>query len=162
MSSQFGNSGSAGGAGVPTSVASGARQDGGGAGQNSFSDNKFSGTADSTSSPVPSTVGSNSVGQQPAPFNLGKTDIVSRLEHGQHCPPFQLPHSLLQLPSTPLCHQDMPISTEECQDCSTEEVWQGAGSTPGLTLASLSPPPRDPPAPRSSRTKLPMDQGKWR
>ena len=44
------------------------------AGQNSFSDSKFSASADSTSSPVPSTVG-NTVGQQPA-FNLGELKLM--------------------------------------------------------------------------------------
>ena len=46
------------------------RQDG----QNSFGDsNKFNAGSDSTSSPVPSTVG-NSVGQ-PTPFNLGNNEF---------------------------------------------------------------------------------------
>ena len=52
--------------GAPSTLSG--RQDA--SGQNSFSDSKFSATADSTSSPVPSTVG-NTVGQQPA-FNLGE------------------------------------------------------------------------------------------
>ena len=47
------------------------RQDG----QSSFGDsNKFNAGSDSTSSPVPSTVG-NSVGQ-PTPFNLGEIGII--------------------------------------------------------------------------------------
>lgn len=55
--------------GAPSTLSG--RQD---AGQNSFSDSKFSASADSTSSPVPSTVG-NTVGQQPA-FNLGKFRLL--------------------------------------------------------------------------------------
>ena len=56
--------------GAPQSSLSG-RQDA--AGQNTFSDSKFSAAADSTSSPVPSSVG-NTVGQQPA-FNLGELEL---------------------------------------------------------------------------------------
>ena len=56
--------------GAPPSSLSG-RQDA--SGQNTFSDSKFSAAADSTSSPVPSSVG-NTVGQQPA-FNLGESKL---------------------------------------------------------------------------------------
>lgn len=75
-SSQFGAAGAgAGGVGGAPSTLSG-RQD---AGQNSFSDSKFSASADSTSSPVPSTVG-NTVGQQPA-FNLASTFTAAAAQH---------------------------------------------------------------------------------
>ena len=59
--------------GAPSTLSG--RQDA--AGQNSFSDSKFSASADSTSSPVPSTVG-NTVGQQPA-FNLGELNLMKNL-----------------------------------------------------------------------------------
>lgn len=76
-SSQFGAAGAgAGGVGGAPSTLSG-RQDA--SGQNSFSDSKFSATADSTSSPVPSTVG-NTVGQQPA-FNLASTFTAAAAQH---------------------------------------------------------------------------------
>lgn len=72
----FGAAGAgAGGVGGAPSTLSG-RQD---AGQNSFSDSKFSASADSTSSPVPSTVG-NTVGQQPA-FNLASTFTAAAAQH---------------------------------------------------------------------------------
>ena len=60
--------------GAPSTLSG--RQD---AGQNSFSDSKFSASADSTSSPVPSTVG-NTVGQQPA-FNLGKFRLIGHFTY---------------------------------------------------------------------------------
>jgi len=73
----FGAAGAgAGGVGGAPSTLSG-RQDA--SGQNSFSDSKFSATADSTSSPVPSTVG-NTVGQQPA-FNLASTFTAAAAQH---------------------------------------------------------------------------------
>lgn len=61
--------------GAPSTLSG--RQDA--AGQNSFSDSKFSASADSTSSPVPSTVG-NTVGQQPA-FNLASTFTAAAAQH---------------------------------------------------------------------------------
>jgi len=73
----FGAAGAgAGGVGAPQSSLSG-RQDA--AGQNTFSDSKFSAAADSTSSPVPSSVG-NTVGQQPA-FNLASTFTAAAAQH---------------------------------------------------------------------------------
>jgi len=74
-SSQFGAAGAGGVGGAPSTLSG--RQDA--SGQNSFSDSKFSATADSTSSPVPSTVG-NTVGQQPA-FNLASTFTAAAAQH---------------------------------------------------------------------------------
>jgi len=80
-SSQFGGSSAAGAGGTATSGPS-ARD-----GQNSFSENKFTGS-DSTSSPVPSTVGSNSVGQQPAaPFNLASSFTAAAAAQHPTLPP---------------------------------------------------------------------------
>ena len=144
--------------GGPQSSLSG-RQDA--AGQNTFSDSKFSAAADSTSSPVPSSVG-NTVGQQPA-FNLGELELLWVLfQVDTDSFIAQLQHSLLQLPSIPLCRQVTPISTAEwaaCPASSTEGAWLGAESTLVSILASQCPQLLAPHPPANSRTQ-PMERGK--
>lgn len=142
--------------GAPSTLSG--RQD---AGQNSFSDSKFSASADSTSSPVPSTVG-NTVGQQPA-FNLGKFRLLGHMFIGYLI--FfnsQLPHSPLRLPSTPRCRLVTPTSTVEwaaCPASSTEGAWRGAESTLVSTPASRCPQLPAPHQPASSRTRRPTETG---
>ena len=146
--------------GGPQSSLSG-RQDA--AGQNTFSDSKFSAAADSTSSPVPSSVG-NTVGQQPA-FNLGELElfrVLFQIQTDSDSFISQLPHSLLQRPSIPLCRQVTPISTAEwaaCPASSTEGAWLGAESTLVSILASQCPQLLAPHPPANSRTQ-PMERGK--
>jgi len=79
--SQFGGAGA--GGGVPTTLGgAGGRQDG----QNSFGDSsKYGAGSDSTSSPVPSSVG-NTVGQ-PTPFNLASTFTAAAAAQHPTLPP---------------------------------------------------------------------------
>ena len=131
----------------------------GGGGDTKFAGGAPAGVSDSTSSPVPSTVG-NTVGQ-PTPFNLGEWETLS-VGSVLTWEIFQLPPSPRL--NTPLCHPATPISTEEwagCLACSTAEVWLGAGSTLLPTRAFRCPRLPDRPAPRSSRTR-PTDLGEIR
>ena len=133
----------------------------GGGGDTKFAGGAPAGVSDSTSSPVPSTVG-NTVGQ-PTPFNLGEweTSSVSSAQFSRR-EIFQLPPSPRL--NIPLCHPATPISTEElagCLACSTAEVWRGAESTLPPPRVFRCPQLPGRPAPRSSRTR-PTDLGEIR
>merc|ERR1712130_131469 len=113
--------------------APGTRQDG----QNSFGDtSKFAASSDSTSSPVPSTVG-NSVGQ-PTPFNLASSFTAA---------------AAAQHPTLPPGYAYFLEVLEACQDFNMDKVEFILELIQEFPFQQL----QDPPAPRSSRIKL-MDQ----